>query len=373
MTEIPFIDLAAQRRRLGERIDQAIARVLDHGGFILGPEVAELERQLAEFCGAKHCITCANGTDALQLVLMAEGVEPGDAVFVPAFTFVATAEVVPPTGATPLFVDVRESDFTLDPASLEAGIAEAKRLGLKPRMVVPVDLFGHPADYDAIEAIAAREDLVVVADSAQGFGSSYKGRKSGTLAGYTTTSFFPAKPLGCYGDGGAIFTNDADRAALLRSLRFHGKGADKYDNVRIGLNSRLDTIQAAILLEKLAIFADELAARGRVAQRYSGALSDLVGVPQESAGCRSAWAQYTALVPVRDALAEACKAEGVPTAVYYPVPMHRQTGYKGYPTVPGGLPVSDRLSRQVISLPMHPYLDEAAQDRIIAAVRRALA
>jgi dTDP-4-amino-4,6-dideoxygalactose transaminase len=369
MSDIAFIDLAAQQQRIRGRIDQAIARVLDHGGYILGAEVVEVERQLAQFCGAKHCITCANGTDALQLVLMAEGIGPGDAVFVPAFTFVATAEVVPPTGATPLFVDVRDSDFNMDPASLEAGITEAKRLGLKPRMVVPVDLFGHPAEYDAITAIAEREGMVVMGDSAQGFGGSYKGRKAGSLAAYTTTSFFPAKPLGCYGDGGAIFTDDDDRAALLKSLRFHGKGSDKYDNVRIGLNSRLDTIQAAILIEKLAIFADELEARDRVAKRYAEGLGDVVKVPQVAQGCTSAWAQYTLVVPDRDALAAACKAQGVPTNVYYPIPMNRQTGYRSHPVVPGGVPVADRLAATVISLPMHPYLDEATQDRVIDAVR----
>ena len=367
---IAFIDLAAQQRRLGDRLSQAIGRVLAHGAYILGPEVAALETQLAAFCGAGHCVTCANGTDALQLVMMAEGVGPGDAVFVPAFTFVATAEVVPPTGATPLFVDVREADFNLDPASLEAGVAEAKRLGLTPRMVIAVDLFGHPADYDAIRALCAREGMTLVDDAAQGFGGTYKGRRVGSLGDYTTTSFFPAKPLGCYGDGGAVFTEDAAKADLLRSLRFHGKGGDKYDNVRLGLNSRLDTLQAAILLEKLAIFEDELAARQRVAARYAAALDGLtaVTVPRVAEGCTSAWAQYTLLVPERDALVAACKAKGVPTAVYYPIPLNRQTGYAMHPTVPGGVPVSDRLATQVLSLPMHPYLDAATQDYIVAAV-----
>lgn len=367
---IAFIDLAAQQRRLGERLRQAIDRVLAHGAYILGPEVAELEAQLAAFCGAAHCVACANGTDALQLAMMAEDVGQGDAVFVPAFTFVATAEVVPLTGATPLFVDVREADFNLDPASLEAGVAEAKCLGLTPRMVIAVDLFGHPVDHDAIRAICTREGMTLVDDAAQGFGSVYKGRRVGSLGDYTTTSFFPAKPLGCYGDGGAVFTDNAAKADLLRSLRFHGKGGDKYDNVRIGLNSRLDTLQAAILLQKLSVFEDELAARQRVAERYAAGLSGLnrVTVPQVAAGCVSSWAQYTLLVRDRDALAAACKAKGVPTAVYYPIPLNRQTGYAAYPTVPGGVPVSDRLATQVLSLPMHPYLDEATQDRIVAAV-----
>lgn len=368
MSDIAFVDLAAQRQRLGGRIEQAISRVLDHGSFILGPEVAELERRLAAFSGAKHCVTCANGTDALQLIFMAEGIGPGDAIFVPAFTFVASAEMVPLTGAVPFFVDIRETDFALDPASLERAIADARQQGLRPRMVVPVDLFGHPADYDAIGVIAAREGMLVLADAAQSFGGSYKGRKVGALATYTTTSFFPAKPLGCYGDGGAVFTDDDDRAALLRSLRFHGKGSDKYDNVRIGLNSRLDTIQAAVLLEKLAIFDEELVARDRVAARYTAALGNVVQVPRVADGCSSAWAQYTLILKDRDGLAQACKQAGIPTNVYYPITMNKQSGYRSYPVVSGGVPVSDRLATSVLSLPMHPYLKEADQDRIIAAV-----
>ncbi len=372
-TSIAFIDLAAQQRRLGTRLDQAIGRVLVHGAYILGPEVAELEGQLAAFCNAAHCVTCANGTDALQLVMMAEGVGPDEAVFVPAFTFVATAEVVPPTGATPLFVDVGEDNFNMDPASLEAGILEARRLGLTPRMVIAVDLFGHPADYDAIRDICTREGMTLVDDAAQSFGAAYKSRRIGALADYTTTSFFPAKPLGCYGDGGAVFTEDSVKADLLRSLRFHGKGGDKYDNVRIGLNSRLDTLQAAILIEKLAIFEDELAARQTVAARYAAALQGVntVTAPRVNEGCTSAWAQYTLLVRDRDALAAACKAKGVPTAVYYPIPLNRQTGYAMHPTVPGGVPVADRLATQVLSLPMHPYLDRDQIAMITDAVRAA--
>lgn len=369
MKTIAFIDLAAQQARIRDRIDRALAGVLDRGNYILGPEVDELEARLAEFCGARHCITCANGTDALQLVLMAEGVGAGDAVFVPAFTFVATAEVVPMTGATPFFVDVRARDFNLDPASFEAAIAEAERRGLRPRAAIPVDLFGHPADYDAINAIAARHGVTVVADAAQSFGARYKARRVGALASYTTTSFFPAKPLGCYGDGGAIFTDDPDQAALLRSLRFHGKGSNKYDNVRVGLNSRLDTIQAAILIEKLAIFEDELAARQRVAERYAAALDNVLAVPRVAPDCVSAWAQYTVVAPDRETLAAACKTQGVPTVVYYPNPLTRQTGYNGYPAAPGGTPASEHLAAHVLSLPMHPYLDPPTQDRIIEAVR----
>ncbi|MPY73448.1 MAG: aminotransferase class I/II-fold pyridoxal phosphate-dependent enzyme [Alphaproteobacteria bacterium] len=372
MNTIAFIDLAAQQARIRDRIDRAVAGVLAHGNYILGPEVEELETRLADFCGAKHCITCANGTDALQLVLMAEGVGPGDAVFVPAFTFVATAEIVPLAGATPFFVDVRERDFNMDPASLEAGIAEAERLGLRPRVVVPVDLFGHPADYDGINAIAARYGMTVVADAAQGFGARYKHRRVGALASYTTTSFFPAKPLGCYGDGGAIFTDDPEQAALLRSLRFHGKGSDKYDNIRVGLNSRLDTIQAAILIEKLAIFEDELAARQQVANRYAAALDNIFTVPRVAKDCTSAWAQYTIVAQNREALAAACKAQGVPTAIYYPIPLNRQTGYKKYPAAPGGTPNSEHLAAHVLSLPMHPYLDADTQGRVIEALRNGI-
>jgi dTDP-4-amino-4,6-dideoxygalactose transaminase len=373
VSPIAFIDLAAQRRRLGDAVDRAIARVLDHHAFIQGPEVAVLEQQLAAFCGARHVVTCANGTDALALAMTLTGVGRGDAVLVPAFTFVATAEVIPPTGAVPLFVDVSPDSFTLDPASLADGIATAGRLGLTPRAVVPVDLFGQPADYRQIGEVAAAHRLTVIADAAQAFGGALDGRRVGTLAPLTTVSFFPAKPLGCYGDGGALITDDEDAARLLRSLASHGKGAHKYDNVRIGINSRLDTLQAAILLEKLAIFEEELAARGRVAARYGAGLAGRVQVPRPILGARSAWAQYTLVVPERDRLIAACRAAGVPTAVYYPIPLNQQTGYRDYPCASGGVPVSERLARQVVSLPMHPYLDEATQDRIIEAVISGLA
>jgi len=369
---IAFIDLQAQRRRLGESVDRTIAKVLEHGNYIMGPEVGQLEKALGAFCGARHVISCGNGTDALQLVLMAEGVGPGDAVFVPAFTFVATAEMVPLVGATPVFVDVDEVTFNMDPASLETAIRTAQDSGLKPRMVMAVDLFGQPADYAAISRIADRTGMTVVADAAQAFGASLGAAKVGTLAKYTTTSFFPAKPLGCYGDGGAVFTDDAEAADLLRSLRIHGKGSDKYDNIRIGLNSRLDTLQAAILIEKLAIFADEIVARNVVADRYAQGLGDVVSVPKVVDSAVSTWAQYTIRHADRDGLAARLKEKGVPTAVYYPIPMHRQTGYRAYPVAGGSLPVSDRLSHDVISLPMHPYLDQATQDRIIDAVRSSL-
>src|SRR5436190_8669536 len=276
---IPFIDVAAQRRRLGTRIDEAIARVTEHCQFILGPEVRELEAALARSCGARHVISCASGTDALLLVLMAKGIGPGDAVLCPAFTFCATAEVVALLGATPVFADVDPVTFNIEPSSLLRAVATAKRHGLKPKVVIPVDLFGLPADHDAIAAIAKLEGLYVLDDAAQGFGATYKGRKLGTLAPATATSFFPAKPLGCYGDGGAIVTDDPALVEMLKSLRVHGQGTDKYDNVRIGMTSRLDTIQAAVLIEKLKIFADEIEARNRVATRYASGLADVSIVP----------------------------------------------------------------------------------------------
>jgi dTDP-4-amino-4,6-dideoxygalactose transaminase len=369
---IAFIDLAAQRRRIGSRMDEAILRVVNHGGYIMGPEVKQFEADLSAFCGARHVISCANGTDALTLVLMAKSVKPGQAILCPSFTFAATAEVVAWLGAIPIFVDCLPETFNMDPASLEFGINTARQLGLKPVGVIPVDLFGQPADYDAIEAICAREDLWILCDAAQSFGASYRGRKLGTIGAATSTSFFPAKPLGCYGDGGAVFTNDDELAAIMRSLRVHGQGSDKYDNVRIGMNGRLDTMQAAVLIEKLKIFPDEIAARDRVAKRYNEMLGDVVVVPVVAEGNTSVWAQYTMRVPNRDALAAALKAKGVPTAVYYPKPLHQQTAYSKFPSAGNGVPVSERLADEVLSLPMHPYLEEAVQDRIITAVREAL-
>jgi dTDP-4-amino-4,6-dideoxygalactose transaminase len=372
---IPFIDVVAQRRRLGAAIDAAIARVTEHCQFILGPEVRALEAELASFCGARHAVSCASGTDALVLVLMAKGIGPGDAVICPSFTFCATAEVVALLGATPVFADVDEATFNIDPESLERAIAKAKRLGLKPRAVIPVDLFGLPADYDAIAAIAAAESIFILDDAAQAFGATYHGRALGTFGLATATSFFPAKPLGCYGDGGAILTDDDELAALLVSLRVHGQSTtDKYDNVRVGLTGRLDTMQAAVLLEKLKIFPDEIAARNAAAERYGNALGNVAGVPRVPEGHTSVWAQYTIRVEPgrRAALAAALKAEGIPTAIYYPKPLHRQTAYERCPYAEGGLPVSDRLADEVISLPMHAYLDEPTQDRIVDAVQRAL-
>jgi len=372
---VPFIDVVSQRARLGKSIDEAVARVLSHCQFVNGPEVTALEAALAEFSGAKHVISCASGTDALLMVLMARNVGPGDAVLCPTFTFCATGEVVALTGATPVFVDVDEATFNIDVNSLKRGIATARQRGLKPVAVIPVDLFGQSADHDAIGAIAAEEGLFVLDDAAQSFGARYKGRRLGTFGLATATSFFPAKPLGCYGDGGAIFTDDAALAERLRSIRVHGQGSDKYDNVRIGLTARLDTMQAAILIEKLKIFDDEIAARNEAAERYSRGLGNVVTVPHLAPGCTSVWAQYTIRLPKgvdRDGFAAALKAKGVPTAIYYPKSMHQQTAYMGFPVADGGLGSSERLSADVISLPMHAYLDEPAQERVIAAVRGAL-
>jgi dTDP-4-amino-4,6-dideoxygalactose transaminase len=369
---VPFIDIAAQRRRLGQAVDRAVARVFDHCQFINGPEVGGLEAALGSFCGAKHVVSCASGTDALLMVLMAKGVGAGDAVFCPSFTFCATGEVVALAGATPVFVDVDETTFNIDAASLKRGLATARRLGLKPRAIIPVDLFGQSADHDAILAVAHSEGLFVLDDAAQAFGATYKGRRLGGFGVITTTSFFPAKPLGCYGDGGAIFTDDAELAETLRSVRVHGQGSDKYDNVRLGLTARLDTVQAAILLEKLKIFEDEIAARNKVAERYGRALSNIVTIPRVASEATSVWAQYTIRLPSgtdRTQFATSLNAQGIPTAIYYPKSMHQQTAYRHFPVAEGGLPVSERLSSDVISLPMHAYLDEPTQDRIIAAVR----
>jgi dTDP-4-amino-4,6-dideoxygalactose transaminase len=372
---IPLIDLAAQRRRLGKSVDEAVSRVLTHCQFINGPEVTQLEAELAAFSGASHVVSCASGTDALLMVLMAKGVGRGDAVLCPSFTFCATGEAVALTGATPVFVDVDEATFNMDASSLKRGIATAAKLGLKPRAVIPVDLFGQSADHDAIGAVAEAEGLFVLDDAAQAFGASYNGRRLGTFGLVTATSFFPAKPLGCFGDGGAIFTDNAELAQTLRSIRVHGQGSDKYDNVRLGLTGRLDTVQAAILIEKLKIFEDEIAARDRVAERYARGLGNVVTVPRLAGGCTSVWAQYTIRLPQgsdRDRFAAALQAQGIPSAIYYSKSMHQQTAYRDFPVADGGLPVSERLSCDVISLPMHAYLDEPTQERIIRAVRSAL-
>ena len=333
-----------------------------------------LESDLSRFCGAKEVIACSNGTDALALVLMAKGVKPGDAIVCPSFTFAATAEVVAWVGATPIFVDVLPDTFNVDPNQIGLAVAKAKQFGLRPVGLIAVDLFGQAAEYDAIEANCTAHGLWILADAAQSFGATYQDRNVGTIGAATATSFYPAKPLGCYGDGGAIFTGDAELAAIIRSLRVHGEGGDKYDNVRIGINGRMDTIQAAILIEKLKIFSDEIVARNAVATRYNAALADVAIVPKVLDGCTSTWAQYTIrITPAqRDAFAAALKAEGIPTAIYYPKPLHQQTAYRHYPIAGNGLPVSDKIAQEVISLPMHPYLERDVQDHIVEVVRRAL-
>jgi dTDP-4-amino-4,6-dideoxygalactose transaminase len=371
---IPFIDVGAQRRRLGRAIDDAVTRVLTHCQFVNGPEVAAFEADLATFCGARHAIGCASGTDALLLVLMAWGIGRGDAVICPSFTYHATAEMVALLGATPIIADVAAETFNLDPASCERAVAAAKRLGLKPRAIIPVDLFGLPADHDAVNAIAATHGLLVLDDAAQAFGATYNGRKLGALTTATATSFFPAKPLGCYGDGGAVFTDDDALAARVKSIRLHGEGVDRSEAVRIGITGRLDTIQAAVLIEKLKIFPDEIDARNRVAARYSDALADLAIVPGTGNRATSVWAQYTIRLKHgrRDVLAARLKAQGIPTAIYYTKPLHKQPAYRDFPLADGGVPVSEQLSTEVISLPMHAYLEEPIQDRIIEAVSSAL-
>ena len=355
-----FIDLKTQLKGIRPKIDTAIQRVLDHGMFIMGPEVYALEQQLADFCGVKHAITCSNGTDALGLGLMAKDVSPGDAVFVPSFTFAATAEVVAWMGATAIFIDSLEDTYNMDPKSLDQGIMYAKKLGLKPVGIIPVDLFGQPADYDGIQAVANQHGLWIMADGAQSFGASYKGDKVGNIGDIATTSFFPAKPLGCYGDGGAIFTNDDELASTIQSLRVHGQGVDKYHNLRIGMNGRLDTIQAAILIEKLKIFPHELIARQKTADLYNAHLKDSVSIPIVMEGATSSWAQYTVLLPEhieRSKLIASLQEAGIPTMVYYVKPLHLQSAYRHYPRATGShLSVCEKLSKRVLSLPMSGYV-----------------
>lgn len=380
---LPFIDLQAQRLRLAGKIEAAVQEAVVGGAWVMGPQVRQFETALAAFGRAKHALGCANGTDALALPLMAWGIGRGDAVFVPSFTFAATAEVVPWFDAEPVFVDVDENTYNMDPVALDRAIEGIKAEGrLTPRVVIAVDLFGQPADYPAIKAVCDKHGLKLIADSAQGFGCTLDGGKHPLeWADVTTTSFFPAKPLGCYGDGGAVLTNDDHLAQLMDSLRVHGKAVasdlegrafdhdPKYLNMRIGLNSRLDTIQAAVLIEKLKVFAQEIEWRNAAAARYNAALSPLVAkVPDVPAGNVSNWAQYTIEHPNRDALAAHLKDQGVPTAVYYPIPLHLQPAYEHYPRGAGGLPVTERLKDVVISLPMHSDLDAATQDRIVAAV-----
>ncbi len=373
MKNIQFIDLQAQRAYLGSRVDDAISRVLEHGRYIMGPEIKTLEDQLSDFSGVERTVSCSNGSDALLLPLLAWEIGRGDAVFVPSFTFAATAEMVAFAGATPVFVDILPDTFNMDPDHLEQAIREVKAKNeLTPKAVIVVDLFGQIANYPAIKKLSDEHGLKLISDAAQGFGATLDGNQAGDFADCVTTSFFPAKPLGCYGDGGAVLTNDHELADIIESLRVHGKGRDKYDNVRIGMNGRLDTLQAAILIEKLSIFAEEIEKRNKVAERYNKALIQVVATPRVMEGAVSTWAQYTLKLDNRDEVQAKLKESGIPTAVYYPKPLHQQTAYKDYPVAGSGLPVSERLSAEVLSLPMHPYLDEQTQDYVIETVKNTL-
>jgi dTDP-4-amino-4,6-dideoxygalactose transaminase len=378
---IPFIDLQTQRQRLGQPLEDAILKVVRSGAYIMGPEIAQFEAELAAFGQAPHALSCGSGTEALVLPLMAWGIGPGDAVFCPSFTFAATAEAMPLVGASPVFVDVLADTYNIDPARLDAAIQAVKAEGdLTARAVIAVDLFGQPADYPAIAAVCAKHGLKLISDSAQGFGCTLGEKHPIHWADVTTTSFFPAKPLGCYGDGGAVLSKDARFHDLLASLRVHGQAVKsdlegrafdhdpKYLNMRVGLNSRMDTIQAAVLIQKLSIFADEIAARNKVAARYAEGLGDVVRAPAVIADGVSVWAQYVVETEDRDGLAAHLRGEGVPTAVYYPVPLHVQAPYKTYPQ-PGGLPATEAAAGKVLALPMHAYLTEADQDHIVRAIR----
>ncbi|MBO6640258.1 MAG: DegT/DnrJ/EryC1/StrS aminotransferase family protein [Roseitalea sp.] len=365
-----FIDLAAQRARLGPALDEAVSAAVHGGAYILGPQVAEFEKRFADYLGVKHVIGCASGTDALQIPLMAWGVGQGDAVFVPSFTFASTAEVVALLGAEPVFVDIDPETYLMDVRSLESAISMIKAEGrLTPRAIIPVDLFGMVADYDAIMPVARAHGLTVISDAAQAAGAMKNGGFCGAFGDVATTSFYPAKPLGCYGDGGAVMTDDDDLAEVMRSVAFHGKGESQYDNVRIGLTSRLDTIQAAVLNLKLDILEDEMDARQRVAQRYHDGLKDVVKTARNPDGMRSAWAQYAIESADRDALKAHLAAKDIPSVIYYVKPLHLQTVYDRFPVAPGGLPVTEAKPATILCLPMHPYLAEADQDRVIAEIR----
>ena len=373
---IPFIDLASQQARIRDHIDQKLATVLDHGAYIMGPEVLAIETRLAERAGTRHCISCSSGTDALILALLAQGLRPGQGVIVPSFTFAASAEVMPVLGAVPVFAEVDAQTFNLDPASLDDALATARDGGVEVVGIIGVGLFGQPADFTAIGAFAAANGLWVIDDAAQSFGAGWNGVPVGQLADLTCTSFFPAKPLGCYGDGGAVFTDDDEKAEIMRSCRIHGMGKTRYENVRIGMTARLDTMQAAILDAKLDIFADELTRRQQVADRYAAMLGDLVEVPALADTATSIWAQYTIKLPAgtdRERVASIMRAQGVPTAVYYPVPMHAQPPYRHFPVASGGLEVTSDLCARVLALPMHPYLEAPVQETITAALADALA
>ncbi len=372
---IPFIDLAAQQARIRDKIEAGMTRVLDHGAYIMGPEVTALETRLADYAGTTHCISCSSGTDALILALISLGLKPGQGVIVPSFTFAASAEVMPVLGAIPVFAEVQADTYNLDPESLTVAFATARESGIEVVGIIGVGLFGQPADYSAIMKFARANDLWVVDDAAQSFGAQWQGTRVGMLADITCTSFFPAKPLGCYGDGGAVFTNDDLQAEIMRSCRIHGMGKTRYDNVRIGMTARLDTIQAAVLDAKLDIFDDELESRQRVADLYETLLNGVVETPKLAPDATSSWAQYTVKLPDgsdRDAIMASLLDQGVPSAIYYPVPMHEQPPYRNYPVAGGELKVTADLCKRVLALPMHPYLDSAAQNQVATALADAL-
>ena len=366
-----FIDLKAQQQAILPALKERIERVLAHGQYIMGPEIQELEERLAAYVGVTHAISCSSGTDALLMPLMAYGVGPGDAIFTTPFTFIATGEVIQLLGATPVFVDIDPRTFNIDPEALAETIAQVSRnprtCHLKPKGIIPVDLFGQPADYDRISALAREHGLFVLEDAAQSFGATYKGRRSGSLAEVAATSFFPAKPLGGYGDGGAIFTDNDGLAEVMRSLRIHGQGSHRYENVRLGLNARMDTLQAAILLAKLEVFDREAAARQEVARRYQDALQNIVQVPYVSPDGTSIWAQYSVLSDERAKWQAKLKEAGIPTAIYYPLPLHRQGAFTHLGYKNGDFPISERTCQLIFSLPMHPYLSIPDQQRIIQA------
>jgi UDP-2-acetamido-2-deoxy-ribo-hexuluronate aminotransferase len=367
-----FIDLKAQQQIIYPCLMERIQQVLAHGKYIMGPEVKELEERLAAYVGVKHAISCSSGTDALLMPLMAYGVGPGDAIFTTPFTFIATAEVIQLLGATPVFVDIDPKTFNIDPEALAEAMANLsqnpKTAHLRPKGIIPVDLFGQPADYDRINALAAKHGLFVLEDAAQSFGATYKGKRAGSLADVAATSFFPAKPLGCYGDGGAIFADDDELAAKLRSIRLHGQGAHKYDNVRIGINGRLDTLQAAILLAKLEVFDQEVTARQEVAQQYSETLKEVVEVPFVALESTSVWAQYSVLSDRREEWQSKLKTASIPTAIYYPLPLHLQGAFAHLGHQAGDFPVSEQAAQRIFSLPMHPYLGAEEQASIISVV-----
>jgi len=367
---LSFIDLNAQQEKIRSELEDAVLKVMNHGQYIMGPEVREFENNLCNFTKSKHSLTCANGTDALSLVLMAWSIGPGDAVFVPSFTYIATAEAPAQLGATPIFVDVCPKTFNLDVESFKQAILDVKKMGLNPAAVIPVDLYGLPSNIDAIDEVAKDSGVKVLIDGAQSFGGLNRNRRVGSMGDATTTSFFPAKPLGCYGDGGAVFTQDDYLAEKINSLRLHGKGEYKYDNIRIGLNSRLDTLQAAILIEKLKIFPDELKLRQNVADRYTNGIKNNDITPYVPQNLNSAWAQYTLKVDKRAKFQEALNEKNIPTVIYYPIPLSLQKGYSKFPTVSLGDKNAIKLSEQVVSLPMYPYLSAEMQDKIIDAVNK---